>query len=166
VYNQGKKEVGSMSHSTLTIGQFARRAGLNPKTIRYYEEIGLLPRPARNEAGYRLYSDRDLPRLRFIRRAKMLGLLLAETKHLVDYADDRCCGLLQERLLALVEGKLAEIDRRLAELVALRDDLRDLREDLSGRLEPHALELTSPLDDDACRCIEPGCDPGGARAEP
>ncbi len=148
-----------MSFSALTIGQFARRARLNPKTIRYYEEIGLLPPPLRNEAGYRLYSDNDLPRLRFIQRAKILGLSLAETKHLLDYADDGCCDLLQKRLLALVEEKLVEVDRRLAELAALRGDLRRLRDDLATRRETSGPEPTTPLDAAACPCIEPDVTP-------
>jgi len=145
-----------MSFSAPTIGQFARRAGLNPKTIRYYEEIGLLPQPSRNEVGYRLYFDEDLPRLRFIQRAKMLGLSLAEIKQLVDYADDGHCGPLQERLLALVEEKLAEIDRRLAELAAFRDDLRCFHDELATRLRTVESEPATPLDAASCQCIEPG----------
>ena len=124
-----------MSFSALTIGQLAQRAGLNPKTIRYYEEIGLLPQPPRNEVGYRLYFDEDLPRLRFIQRAKMLELSLAEIKQLVDYADDGCCDLLQEHLLALVEEKLVEVDQHLAELAAFREDMRRFRDELAARRE-------------------------------
>ncbi|MCL5960325.1 MAG: MerR family transcriptional regulator, partial [Chloroflexi bacterium] len=70
----------------LKIGQAAERVQMNPKTIRYYEEIGLLPKASRNASGYRLYSEEDLDRLQFIRRAKLLGLTLTETKHVVQYA--------------------------------------------------------------------------------
>lgn len=140
----------------LTIGQFARHAGLNPKTIRYYEEIGLLPQPPRNEVGYRLYFDEDLPRLRFIQRAKMLGLSLAEVKQLVNYADDGDCGPLQERLLALMEEKLAEVDRRLSELAAFQDDLRRFHDELAAGLGTASPEPPTPLDADSCQCIEPG----------
>lgn len=150
------KGVRHMSFSALTIGQFARRAGFNPKTIRYYEEIGLLPQPPRNEVGYRLYFDEDLPRLRFIQRAKMLGLSLAEIKQLVHYADDGCCDLLQERLLALVEEKLVEVDRRLSELAAFQDDLRRFRDELAAGLGTASPEPTMPLDAASCQCIEPG----------
>ena len=150
-----------MSFTALTIGQFARRAGLNPKAIRYYEEIGLLPQPPRNEVGYRLYFDEDLPRLRFIQRAKMLGLSLVEIKHLVDYADNGHCDLLQERLLALVEEKLAEVDCRLAELAAFRDDLRRFYDELAAGLGTASPEPAKPLDVASCRCIEPGAAPTG-----
>lgn len=145
-----------MSFSALTIGQFARHAGLNPKTIRYYEEIGLLPQPSRNEVGYRLYSNEDLPRLRFIQRAKVLGLSLAEIKQLVDYADEGCCGPLQEHLLALVEEKLAEVDRCLAELAAFRDELRRFHDELAARLGTAGPEPTTFLDAASCQCIEQG----------
>lgn len=143
-----------MPFSASTIGEFARRAGLNPKTIRYYEEIGLLPQPPRNEVGYRLYFDEELPRLRFIQRGKMLGLSLAEIKQLVDYADDGGCGPLQEHLLALVEEKLAEVDRRLAELAAFRDDLRRFHDELAARLGTAGPESTTSLDAASCQCIE------------
>jgi DNA-binding transcriptional MerR regulator len=144
-----------MSFSALTIGQFARRVELNPKTIRYYEEIGLLPQAPRNEAGYRLYIDQDLPRLRFIQRAKILGLTLAEIRQLVDYASNGCCDLLQENLLALVEDKLAEVERRLAELAAFKDDLQHFHNELGAGLETACQEPTTPLDAGSCQCIHP-----------
>ena len=115
-----------------------------------------LPISPRNEVGYRLYFDEDLPRLHFIQRAKMLALSLAEIKQLVDYADAGRCGPLQEHLLALVEEKLAEVDRRLAELAAFRNDLRRFRDELAAELGTAGPEPTMPLDADSCRCIEPG----------
>ena len=148
-----------MSFSARTIGQFARQVGLNPKTIRYYEEIGLLPQPPRNDVGYRLYCDEDLPRLRFIQRAKMLGLSLAEVKQLADYADDGHCGPLQDRLLTLVAEKLAEVERRLAELAAFRDDLQRFHDELAVRRGVVSPEPTSSLGAASCQCIEQGVTP-------
>jgi len=142
-----------MSHSTFTIGEFAQHAGLNPKTIRYYEEIGLLPPPPRNEAGYRLYSVQDLTRLRFVQRAKLLGLGLAEVKQLADYADDGQCYSLQEHLLTLVQEKLVEVDHRLAELAALRDDLCRFRAELTTRVKETHTKRAATLDDDSCQCL-------------
>jgi DNA-binding transcriptional MerR regulator len=60
--------------ATMTIGEAGRRAAVNPRTLRYYERIGLLVPTARSNAGYRLYSAGDLARLAFIRRAQRLGL--------------------------------------------------------------------------------------------
>ncbi|MFH0942440.1 MAG: MerR family transcriptional regulator, partial [Chloroflexota bacterium] len=70
----------------VTIGELAKELHLNPKTIRYYEEVGLLSKPRRSEAGYRLYSNYEAERLRLVRRAKLLGLSLVEIKELVEYA--------------------------------------------------------------------------------
>jgi len=64
----------------LTIGELAGELQLNPKTIRYYEEVGLLPKPRRSESGYRLYSRYEIERLRLVKRAKLLGLSLARDK--------------------------------------------------------------------------------------
>lgn len=135
-----------MPSSVFTIGEFARYSGINPKTIRYYEEIGLLPQPHRSQAGYRLYADEDLARLRFIQRAKLLGLSLAEVKQLADYANDRQCHSLQEHLLALVQEKSLEVDRRLAELAALRGDLHRFRDELAARVRETGAA-------NACQCL-------------
>ena len=64
-----------MAHG-LTIGQVAKTSGVAAKTIRYYEQIGVLPTPSRAASGYRLYDQPGVERLRFIRRARSLGLLL------------------------------------------------------------------------------------------
>jgi len=63
--------------AVLTIGEMSAELNLNPKTIRYYEEVGLLPEPRRSESGYRLYSRKEVERLRLVKRAKLLGLSLA-----------------------------------------------------------------------------------------
>ena len=92
----------------LTIGNLAKAVGLNPATIRYYEEMGVIPRPRRSESGYSLYSEEDVHRLGFIQRAKLLALSLNEIKEMVAFAVDGRCVVLQNELLALLEGKLAE----------------------------------------------------------
>jgi MerR family mercuric resistance operon transcriptional regulator len=78
----------------LKIGEVARRSGTTVKAIRFYEAKGLLPRPVRSPSGYRLYADRDLKRLAFIQRAKLLGLSLAKIHDLVIHlAEDGSAGL-------------------------------------------------------------------------
>ena len=137
----------------LTIGQLARELQLNPRTIRYYEQVGLLPRPQRSESGYRLYAGDEKERLQLIRRAKLLGLSLAEIKEIVDYAIDGHCGLLQGRLLSLVEAKLGEIDGMIQDLLTLREDLKHYRGDLSSRLVSVAQEESCPASPARCLCI-------------
>ncbi len=118
----------------MTIGELAVELQLNPKTIRYYEEVGLLPEPQRSASGYRLYSKYEVERLRLIRRAKLIGLSLVEIKEIVEYAISGRCGVTEARLLSLVQAKLSEIDRKIDDLINFRDNLRQYQDDLSTRL--------------------------------
>src|SRR5919199_5359301 len=113
-----------MQHTTesrLRISQLASEFALNPKTIRYYEEISLLPAPKRSEAGYRLYGEPDRERLAFITKAKAIGLSLAEIGELLTlhHRGQQSC----EQLLDLVQGKLAAVDAQLRALEAFRTEL-------------------------------------------
>ena len=109
----------------MRIGELAARFGLNPKTIRYYEEIGLLPRADRSDSGYRRYDERDAERLGFIRRAKTLGLSLDEIRDIlsVQTEGEPPCG----QVLDLIDMKISAIDQRMAELAAFRTELATLR---------------------------------------
>ena len=144
-----------------TIGQLARRTGVNPKTVRYYEGIGLLPAAPRTESGYRLYDDDALRRLQLIRRAKLLGLSLKDTRELVEFAVDGTCGHFRQRLLALIEPKLAEVDRRMEELKAFKVELLHLRERLDSEVGAgvagDAVTSCQP-----CACVDDGNSPAGA----
>ena len=117
----------------MRIGELATRFGLNPKTIRYYEEIGLLPRANRSESGYRFYDERDVERLGFIRRAKTLGLSLDEIRDIlwVQQIGEPPCG----QVLSLIDTKISTIDQRMAELQAFRTELATLRATWSDESE-------------------------------
>jgi DNA-binding transcriptional MerR regulator len=119
-----------MQHTTeprLRISQLASEFGLNPKTLRYYEEIGLLPAPKRSEAGYRLYGESDRDRLTFITKAKAIGLSLAEIGELLTLhrRGQQPC----KQLLDLVQGKLAAVDAQLRVLEAFRAELLSLQDE-------------------------------------
>jgi MerR family Zn(II)-responsive transcriptional regulator of zntA len=116
----------------VTIQKAATMAGLSPKTIRFYEESGLLGTTARSEAGYRLFSESDIRRLRLIRRAKILGLPLADIKELADLAFHKSCGSFEERLQTLVDRRIVDIDRTMQELISLRAELAELQSTLVG----------------------------------
>ncbi len=107
----------------MRIGGLAQACSVNPKTIRYYEAFGLLPKAARAPSGHRMYSERDLQRLRFIRRAKQIGLPLAGIRQITTYADAGSCEHLRPRLKELIAAQLAEIDSRIKDLLALRREL-------------------------------------------
>ena len=108
---------------TLKIGQLARRLGLNVRTLRYYESIGLLPPPTRTEAGYRLYSEEDERRLRFVLQAKQVGLSLEEIRQILQLRrHGSACGYVRET----VARHVGSIDAQIAELQRLRATLSEL----------------------------------------
>jgi MerR family copper efflux transcriptional regulator len=110
----------------LTIGKLAEATGVSAKTIRYYEEVGVLPRPGRTATGYRQYTQQGVDRLRFVRRARALGLPLKELKTLTAGLDDGPAGAVRPRLLELVRAQLSAVEQQITELQVLRGDLEQL----------------------------------------
>jgi Cu(I)-responsive transcriptional regulator len=105
----------------LRIGDLARSAGISVETIRYYERINLLAKPARTEGNYRAYVARDLRRLNFIRHARGLGFEIAEIRSLLELADhpERDCAdadIVATRHLGAVEAKIELLTRLRSEL--------------------------------------------------
>ncbi len=117
-----------MSHS-LTIGRLAKAAGVKLDTVRYYERSALMPEPRRSNAGYRLYSQQDLERLKFIRGAKTLGFSLDEIRHLLTLVD---CGGDRAEVRTLAAARLKDMELRLAEIQQARTVLADLITACSG----------------------------------
>lgn len=109
----------------LTIGRLAVQTGFSPKTIRYYEAVGLLPPPRRSPSGYRLYDPEVLSRLEFIRKAKAVGLRLAEIREVLELwqVGRTPC----DYVLTLLDAKLATLDVQIRELRKLRRRLFILR---------------------------------------
>ena len=109
--------------ATLTIGRLANAAKVGIDTVRFYERAGLLRKPQRTAAGYRLYAESDVARLRFIRRAKGLGFSLEEVGELLRLNDG---GGRREAVRALAGKRLSEIEQKLSELGQMRETLRHL----------------------------------------
>jgi DNA-binding transcriptional MerR regulator len=131
----------------MLIGEVARRSGVQPKTLRYYEDIGLL-RPERTPSGYRDYDDRVFDRLTFIRSAQALGLSLAEIRRIVTLRDngEAPCAHVAE----LLEERSAAIARTIR-------DLRDLQADLHALMVRAQDFNPSRCDPDGiCGLINPG----------
>ncbi|MFQ5796489.1 MAG: MerR family transcriptional regulator [Candidatus Bipolaricaulia bacterium] len=121
-----------MSQS-LYIGELAKRVDLNPKTIRYYEEVGLLPRAKRTASGYRVYRPEDAERLKFIRKAQRLGLSLGEIREIIEIRErgQLPCGHVRRLLVR----KLEELDRHIEEMVSFRRDLERYVAELEQRAQ-------------------------------
>ncbi|MEQ8294984.1 MAG: Cu(I)-responsive transcriptional regulator [Nitratireductor sp.] len=117
----------------MNIGIASERSGLPAKTIRYYEDIGLL-KPDRGDNGYRDYSTSDVHRLRFVQRARGLGFSVAECRQLLSLYDDT--GRESADVKEIATAKLVEIDRKIAELKGLRDVLSHLVEHCHGDHRP------------------------------
>lgn len=117
----------------MNIGTAARQSGLPPKTIRYYEEIGLL-KADRAANGYRDYSSDDIHRLRFVQRARSLGFSVEECRQLLSlYSDSERASA---DVKAIAQEKLGEIDRKIEELTSLRHMLGHLVETCHGDARP------------------------------
>lgn len=114
----------------LTIGELGKRTDTKIETIRYYEKTGILSKPARTEANYRLYDTADLQRLSFVRRARNLGFSLQDIRALLSLYDDRTqsCTAVD----ALAHTQLRSIDQKIADLKALRRELATLVENCGG----------------------------------
>jgi DNA-binding transcriptional MerR regulator len=106
----------------LGIGQLAKRGGVGIDTVRYYERNGLLTPHTRLASGYRRYSELELARLRFIRRAQALGFTLKEIKELLALSAQRDVG----RVKRSAQAKLRDVKSRIAALERMRDGLATL----------------------------------------
>jgi Cu(I)-responsive transcriptional regulator len=107
-----------------SIGDLARATGTKIETVRYYERVGLLPMPARTAGNYRIYSEENLRRLSFVRRARDLGFSLDQVRELLRLADqrDQPC----EEVDVIAREHLTEVERKISDLTALGDELRHI----------------------------------------
>lgn len=122
------------------IGQLANLVGVSPRTIRYYEEIGLLNSIRRMEGGKRVYTDQDCQRLQFIKRLKHLGLTLAEMQELEDiYRIHRTNKKVLPRLLELLDGHVEKIEERVQNLEKLRSEILSYHERIRTKLDDQTL---------------------------
>lgn len=138
----------------MRIGTLAQTLGLDVDTVRYYEKIGLLPPPAREDNGYRRYGEAHLERLAFIRHCRALDMPLDAIRRLLEFTDhpQRDCGDINE----LIDAQLARVAERMRSMQALQTQLHRLRE----RCDTHHAaadcgilrELVSAAHGEACAC--------------
>lgn len=132
-----------------TVGAAAKAVGVSAKAIRIWEAKGLLAPAGRTEAGYRLFTDGDIEILRFIIRAKTLGLTLPEVKSILDLHRQGTAPC--EQVTALLDAHISDIDRAIAELRALRTTLSAALQ--SARHDQHRGRAAT-----VCRIIESSSD--------
>ena len=115
----------------LTRGKLAQRTGCNIETVRYHEKVGLLPEPARSDAGYRMYTDEHEKRLRFILRAKELGFTGVSIRNLLmisDAGDDYT----RAEVKALTEAHIEEVSEKIRDLQKLKKQLNQISAHCDG----------------------------------
>jgi DNA-binding transcriptional MerR regulator len=128
--------VATAAPTTYRIGELAAKVGVTERTIRYYEERGLLESVKRLDGGQRVYTDDDVRRLKFIQKLKVLGLSLAEMQELETlYGRHHTNAKVLPRLIELLDSHQATVTARLGELVALRDEIRSYRHHVTKRLQ-------------------------------
>lgn len=119
----------------MNIGQLAAASGVSAKMIRYYESIGLIPKAARSESGYRLYQNSDVHTLRFIRRARDLGFSVKEIADLLALWQDQSRQSLEVRKIAL--DHIAALKQKIAELQSMQKTLEHLASKCHGDERPN-----------------------------
>ncbi len=137
--------MSSKSGARLHIGQVARESGLSPKTIRYYEGVGLVTPASRAGNGYRLFDRAALDRLQFIRRAQALGLALSDIGAILQIRDEGRAPC--RHIVGLVQGKIEALDAQLTRLSELRGELVSLL----ARLEKASAEFMA--EGVVCPCL-------------
>lgn len=127
------------------IGTVATALGIKPRTLRYYEALGLLPSPSRTKAGYRVYDNRTGFRIRFIRKAKSLGLTLKEIQAILEIynSGNPPCRSFQR----LLQAHVGRIDTQIQHLRSLRGDLRTLLAGWPARCERVGSSVCPRLED-------------------
>ncbi len=118
-----------------SIGDIARKLDMSQRTIRYYEEIGLLNSIKRVEGGRRIYTDADLRRLKLIKRLKIMGMTLSEMQELeamwtIEKSNDKVL----RRLMEILNSQLSRLDDRIADLNILRNEILEYQNRIKSKI--------------------------------
>ena len=124
-----------MNDKVISIGTLAQKLEMSQRTIRYYEEIGLLNSIKRVEGGRRVYTDVDLRRLKLIKRLKIMGMTLSDMQELeamwtIEKSNDKVL----KRLLELLGNHLQRLDDRIADLDILRNEIMEYQERIQSKI--------------------------------
>ena len=119
----------------MNIGEAAKKTGLTTKTIRFYEDIGLVPAAGRDPNGYRRYGEHEVNQLRFVHRARSLGFSVEDCRELLALYGDRERASADVKALAV--ARIRDIERKIEELEAMKATLQHLAERCHGDERPH-----------------------------
>jgi len=133
----------TITEKLVQIGELAKTLGITTRTIRYYEEIGLMGPSERLGGGTRTYSRDDILRLKFILKLKELGISLKEMQELAENFDinQQSFGTITPKLLKILDGHIGKVDQKIANLASLRKEIVDYRSRISDILQGNISEV-------------------------
>lgn len=133
---------GPDRESVMNIGEVAQRTGLERSAIRFYEQQGVVPEPSRSHSGYRVYEAEDLDLIRFVKRARSLGMTLDDIRSIVDLKNNDVapCAVVRE----IVSANARSVEQRIVELQELHRELL--------RLDAIAAQTSDDWPDGSCVC--------------
>lgn len=142
-----------MSETALRIGEVAKLVGMPAKTLRYYEELGLISPERQEDSGYRVFGWRELEQIEFVRRAKLMGLSLEQIRSLVEAAEESARSGVLKRLEKMLDEKLSETEQKLVELRAFRESLLEYRGLVAVAEEGSVCRCSERGASEFCGCI-------------
>jgi DNA-binding transcriptional MerR regulator len=120
----------------ISIGNLARTIGVTTRTLRYYEEMGIMSPPRRLEGAVRVYTPDDVRKLKFIMRLKELGLTIKEMQELdAVYAEAKETDRIIPRLIEMLDNHINNLDEKMAKLASLRKEIIDYRQRMIKRFQ-------------------------------
>jgi len=124
----------NISYENLLIGQLSRHTGVNIETIRYYERIGIMPKPRRSDGGQRLYDENQFKRLHFVKRSRTIGFSLEEIRNLLALDDEETLSC--NEVYSLTEDHLEKVRQKITELKSIESTLKKLANQCSRGNKP------------------------------
>ncbi|MDX3774115.1 Cu(I)-responsive transcriptional regulator [Chromatiaceae bacterium AAb-1] len=131
----------------MSIGVAARKSGVSAKTIRHYEQTGLLPAPARTDAGYRLYSEQAVQQLQFIRQSRRLGFSAAQIRELLVLWHDEHRASVQVKQLVVTH--IHDVEQQITQLQQMLIVLHKMAQQCAGDDSPHCAILNQIANNEA-----------------
>ncbi len=117
----------------LLINDISKQLDMNTKTIRFYEDIGLIPKAKRNESNYRVYTNKDIERISFVKKSRSLGFSIEEIKKIIKIREDGT--LPHETVINTLEEQKKNLDQRIKEMVLFKDKLTNVIENFKNNLD-------------------------------
>jgi DNA-binding transcriptional MerR regulator len=119
-------------NKNLLINDISKKLGMNSKTIRFYEDIGLIPKPERNESNYRIYTNKDIETISFVKKARNLGFTIDEIKNIIKIRENG--DLPRDMVINTLEEQKDQLEKRIDEMIIFKEKLSKVIADFKDNL--------------------------------